>query len=484
MSASWTWSNYEGRWQLQHSSLRLVLAISAMSCGSVSALEVQTGFDLIHGPDTTIEGLHRLYMGYSLQDDLSIGQSIYSAAVGDAGGAFFWGYEVVKAWPLFGSVDVYASGFLGGGGGASQVTGDGLMLRYGIGLDARLSRKWGITGGFSHIAINGGDEAASAFSVGLSYSAGAAQYSWESLPIRSVAVRSSLVSFGSSLTRAGLPQPDLVLVGAEFSFMGGPTGEYFFAADGAARGGEGYMQVMSGMRGSSRLGPISAFYEGSLGFGGGGDVDTDGGILMQAGIGFGVNIGRDVAVEIMLSEQIAPQSGSKGSVATLRLARVLGSEHSFEDVSLPGHNWQFSTGVTQQFPNSDFRNTPSRTGRPLMQESSVDMFFGERLYLTGNAQTVLGGNAAGYAIGLVGLGYRSRINATTTWAIEGHVGAAGGGSVAAHGGAIYSIRGEIDYWIKPSMAVSFGAGRISTFSGEGMAPDFLSVSMKIPFSTH
>ena len=178
-------------------------AMMVVSSGSAAALEVQTGLDVLQDPDTTIEGLHRLYMGYSIGDGLSLGQSLYSAAQGDAGGAFFWGYEAVKTWPILRSVDVYTSGFLGGGGGASQVSGDGLMLRYGLGLDVSVSKNWGIIGGLSHIAIDGGDEGATAMSIGLSYSAGASDYSWEGLPIYSVAARSSLGSFGEEVTRGG-----------------------------------------------------------------------------------------------------------------------------------------------------------------------------------------------------------------------------------------------------------------------------------------
>ncbi len=40
-------------------------AMMCMSSGSAAALEVQTGLDVLQDPDTTIEGLHRLYMGYS-----------------------------------------------------------------------------------------------------------------------------------------------------------------------------------------------------------------------------------------------------------------------------------------------------------------------------------------------------------------------------------------------------------------------------------
>ena len=243
------------------------------------------------------------------------------------------------------------------------------------------------------------------------------------------------------------------------------------------------MQVMAGLRGRVHYGSLSIFAEGAAGFGGGGQVDTGGGLLLQGGIGAGIDLSRALRIEALLARQDAPQSGGVGTVATLRLARLFGG-HGADQMNAAVHRWRFSTGISQQYPNGDFR-TPSsgRTGRPMMQESSIDLLLGDRLYLTGNAQTVLGGDAAGYAIGLVGAGYQFDLSPRVSLSAEAHFGAAGGGSVAASGGAIYSVRGEVDYRIDDRMSASIGVGAMGTLSGGGMAPLFVTVGLKIPFET-
>ncbi|MBW6507592.1 MAG: hypothetical protein K0B00_12690 [Rhodobacteraceae bacterium] len=54
-----------------------------------SDLVVGTSLEAIVDPKTAIEGLHRVYVGTELWPGLSVGQAFYSAAMGDAGGAFF-----------------------------------------------------------------------------------------------------------------------------------------------------------------------------------------------------------------------------------------------------------------------------------------------------------------------------------------------------------------------------------------------------------
>ena len=56
-------------------------------------LEVATSYEAFDAGSSKIKSLNRLFAGAEVLPGLTFGQSIYSAAEGDAGGAFFWGFE-------------------------------------------------------------------------------------------------------------------------------------------------------------------------------------------------------------------------------------------------------------------------------------------------------------------------------------------------------------------------------------------------------
>ncbi|MEY4721028.1 MAG: hypothetical protein RIQ46_753 [Pseudomonadota bacterium] len=459
-------------------SLPLAFA-AALAAGPASAYQVETGFDRIQAPDTAIHGLHRLYLGHDAGGGFSFGQAIYSAASGDAGGAFFWGYEAAQAWSLGDRLSIRANGFIGGGGGAGQVTGDGLILRLGLSLGYRITDTTTLTAGLARIGIDGGDGAATALSLGLAYGPAGA---WSDAGrLRSIALRAGLADFGYAPGRSGSAQPDLALVGAEFALHGGPTGEWFIAAEGAARGAEGYMQVLGGLRQRAAFGALSAFAEGAAGFGGGGDVDTGGGALVQLGAGLGLALSPALDLEVALTRQWIPDTGQAATAATLRLARVF---HRNADEAGTAQDWHLSTGLSQQFPNAGFRKSADApNGKPLMQETSLDLMLTDATYLTGNAQTVLGGDAAGYAIGLLGLGRTISLSPRLDASVEALVGAAGGGGIATEGGAILGLRLELDTPLAPGLLANLAIGQYRTLQGDGMAPAFVTLGLKVPFRT-
>ena len=126
---------------------------AGLGLGPAAAFELGTGVDVISDPQTRIEALHRLYIGHEIGPGLSFGQSVYSAAKGDAGGAFFWGVEAVKVVPVSGPLSATAGLFLGGGGGAAQVVGDGFMTRAHVGLRYAASERLGYELGASWVKI-------------------------------------------------------------------------------------------------------------------------------------------------------------------------------------------------------------------------------------------------------------------------------------------------------------------------------------------
>ncbi len=120
----------------------------------------------------------------------------------------------------------------------------------------------------------------------------------------------------------------------------------------------------------------------------------------------------------------------------------------------------------------------------MLLESSLDLFLTDRIYFTGNAQTVAQGDAGGYAIGLLGFGYALPLNKTWTVSLEGHVGAAGGGGVDTGGGLVGAARIEVDYALKQNMALSVGVGKMQSLRGSGGArPLTVHLGLKTAFTT-
>ncbi len=458
----------------------LVAGVTLGPGAQAQGFEIETGFERLSSPQTLIEGLHRLYVGHRVTPNFSFGQGFYSAAMGDAGGAFFWGFEGALRLPLTERLSLGASGFFGGGGGASQVNGDGLMLRAGVSADYRLTPAWDLQLTASWIRIAGAPIDGAAFGIGFRHHQGDRQAATSDLAAVSV-VTTGFVAPSGVLTRSGGAQPTVALEGVQAMFALAPNTRLTFGAAGAAMGAQGYMQVMAGVRRSLPLGRGALFVEGSAGFGGGGDVDTGSGLLVQAGVGLSTPVSRSFDLELTLGAMVAPTGGFRAAALSLGLVRAFERPGS---VPQGGQRWAYSGGFSMQQTAPGFFNGANPAAYVVMQESSLDYFVGERVYVTGNGQTTVQGGAAGYAIGMVGLGYAMPLGARWTLSFEGHLGAAGGGGVNTAGGIIGGLRAEVDYRVTDRWSLSLGLGRLTTLRGAGMAPNILTLGVKIPFVTH
>jgi len=89
----------------------LAALLTILSVQSAPALEIESDFNYIKSSKTTIKGLHRLFVGVPIGETLSFGQSLYSGAIGDGGGAFFWGFEGVKRFSISPQWSLALSGF-------------------------------------------------------------------------------------------------------------------------------------------------------------------------------------------------------------------------------------------------------------------------------------------------------------------------------------------------------------------------------------
>ena len=193
------------RGDLKNRLVEIASFLTLISVESATALEIENDFDYLRSPDTTITGLHRFFVGIPVGENLSFGQSLYSGASGDGGGAFFWGFEGVKRLSVTPRWSLAFSGFLGGGGGASQVVGDGTMSRVGVTGEYALTSNWNARAGVSHISISCAPINDWSSSFGLRYLITPRPKSndFNGLKLARASVRTSRFQFPNALSRSG-----------------------------------------------------------------------------------------------------------------------------------------------------------------------------------------------------------------------------------------------------------------------------------------
>ena len=449
----------------------IVAAICATPIAGRTA-EFQTGFDIFEAPKTEISSLSRVYVGQVFSDRFSLGQALYSASSGDAGGAFFWGGEFVGKLP-FGPGKLSFGGFIGGGGGAAQISGNGLLLRVHTGYEFPLRRTLAVEAGASWISVSGAAINDPTLYIGLNTSSAPLSPAAPT-KLRSASLSAQTISPGSSKTRSGGVQSELALVGGEVSFSTDTDWEPSLHAAGAARGGEGYMEVLGGLRRRAELGWGSAFAGAQMGFGGGGDVDTGGGLLFGAELGAGLRLSRALDVEAVVGWITAPNGDIKGGSAGLRMVRVF-HRNDGEVSALP--RIIVGTSLSQQLGSTGFMKSGA-TRNPLMYDSAIDMFVSPNTYLTVSAQTTVAGEVSGYAIGQIGVGHEIPFSNTWNAALEAYIGTAGGGGVDTSGGLIGGLRAELDYRLSQKTRLSMGLGGLSTLRGKGMESATMQIGLK------
>jgi hypothetical protein len=463
----------------------LTALLTMLSIQPAPALEIENDFNHIKTPKTTIKGLHRLFVGVPIGETLSFGQALYSGATGDGGGAFFWGFEGVTRFPISPQWNLALSGFFGGGGGAGQVSGDGTMFRFGAVGEYALTPNWSARAGVSHISISGAPIDDLAPSVGFRYQVSPKPRSngAESLKLARVSFRTSKLQFPSALSLSGMPQAQLRLMGAEASFSISNDYETFLGADGAVSGGDGYMHVIGGLRKRWRLGPISLLGQSSVGFGGGGSVDTGGGLIAGASGGIAFPMGDNFDLDLTYGKIKSLSSGITGNRTQLSLSRVFKRGPTRKNYG-EHQQWQVGLGISIQPPNNYYMKSQSNVGIfPVMQESSVDYFISTKTYFTGNAQTTISGGVAGYAVGLIGLGHEFNLGKVWRLSPEAHIGAAGGGGVNVGKGLLGGARVEADYILNSDSSLSLGLGILRSFDG-GLNVPIVQLGFKNRFKTY
>jgi len=460
-------------------SLRAAAALLALATpASAEGLVFRLGLDSLSNKQSAIEGIAGMSLLAVNQRGFYVGESIYSAALGQGGGFFVGGIELGKTTPIGERFFWDASLFIGGGGGASQVPGDGLMLRpqlhFGVNLGtARLGAgvAWTRVSGSAISSPSFGITLSRPLDLAINETAGGVELAQMRARYR------PYIPLGST-KRNGQPLTMMHMIGAEMIFAKSDRRESFLAANGAVAGdAEGYADWQLGQRYLLGQGAFRAYGEAAFGIAGGGAVETGGGLVASVGAGLRWQP-RRLGVELGVSA-ITSITGD-----FLVISPALNIGLAFGGGARQSTDWQISTGLTQQFPNAAFRKPGVvNTGSPLMIDTKIDLFLNENLYMSGQAYTALAGGAGGYQIGLIGLGYRLKLAPRWSLSGEGFVGAGGGAGVDTKGGLLLAYGVDLDYALSERLYLTLGAGQVRTLQGSGMAPLTANIGFKVPFTT-
>lgn len=467
--------------------LRLALAFILLSTPVLAErpnLVFRLGLDAYTLDQSAIAGLSGMSLFVVNKRGYYFGESIYSAALGQGGGFFVGGVEAGK-YTAFGRQYFWdASVFVGGGGGASQVPGNGLMLRPQLqfGIDTGRVR---LGAGVAFTSVSGSAISTPSFGITLSRPLDLALVNGENGQAGGTEFLMMRASYRPyfplhSVKRNGVELQPMQLIGAEMVFAHSDVSESFIMAHGAVGGdAEGYADWLLGQRFFTGTSALRAYAEVAAGVGGGGAVDTGGGLIVSAGAGLRWQPGR-LGVELGVNALASLNGDFTALSPTLKLGLEFGGGRR----ALARTDWQISSGLTQQHPNAAFRKPGvANQGVPLMIDTKLDLFLSEQIYLSGQAYTALAGGAGGYQIGLVGLGWRVPLAPRWALSTEVFVGAGGGAGVDTKGGLLIAYGVDVDYALNDAMFLTMGAGQVMTLKGGGMAPMTTNIGVKFPFTT-
>jgi len=418
---------------------------------------------------------------------------MYGAMRGERGGFITLGPALEVAQDFDQLWSYHAGLFVGAGGGhgANDLAGGGLMIREDAGVSFSLSSAGRFGFGWSHVHFPSGSIASTQPYFQYEYQFYSAYHSgWSTLAMEDA---SSGVETASSQTeeiaatmhryflRENSPGYRSDAKGSSMHLLGIGWTSYlndqWFAnveSAGAVGGNSnGYMQVLAGGGYRFRLGRYSGMkLFASAGPAGGGGIDTGGGLLFKAGVSVSQTIVRKTGVEISVSQLRAPSGvfSARGIAAKL--------------------NYQFDTPVVSEgdvplnvfsefeprklrirFVNQSYFKASDRWRNQYVDRTvsnlgvQLDYFFSPSSFVTGQGLAAYAGDAGAYMTGQLGVGRRWSLSDRWFAEGEGLIGAAGGGGLEVGGGLVGQANASLGYQVSNMFSVITSVGHIQAWRG-------------------
>lgn len=459
-------------------------------------------------PGSETMGMVGANLLFDVNEQVRLGVGSYGAVRGDRGGFITLGVAGEVRQRLSASWLGHAGLFVGAGGGRGgvELAGGGLMVRSDVGLTYETARYGNVGFGISHVTFPSGVIRSAQPYVLYEYTfhsllggrgmALPSRGQTASADLASRAQEFSLVTrtyriADSVLQDDGRPQHDsMQLLGVEWlSYM---DDRWFvkLEADGAMGGNSaGYMQILAGAGYRlplTRQAALKAHV--AAGPAGGGNVDTGGGLLFDAGLAWQQQLTRRTALELAVSEVRAPSRSFKAHSLALKLNYQFDLPAAGADpVAWPALAGLDAVPLRVRVANQTYVKGSAnwRNGDPDQSVSNLgvqlDYFVSPHWFLTGQGLAAYAGKAGAYMTGQLGAGTQWPI--TDRWFVEGEalVGAAGGGGLAMGDGLSGQVNVGVGYRLSKSLSLMATAGQISALRGD-MKAKVLGVSLGYEFT--
>lgn len=495
--------------RLSTSLLGASVALGALGCRIASAeersaLEVAPAQLRVNAERATLPlgeklGLVGTTYLLDLPSGLSIGPGVYSAVQGRRGGFFTIGGEIAWRFARRGPLSLEAGLYVGGGGGGAAAVGSGLVLRPHVDLLWNFSS---VSAGLSASRLLFPDGGIDSHQLGLVVTA---RTDFRYVPSERLGLNvdspgRSGVGFDRLLGVLTVYRPQagarrvsgsalssaIGLVGVraerflEPNRLGFRTYWGLEAAGAGSGGAAGYAEYLADAGAEFANGQSSRWgVRVGVGAGGGGDVDTGGGLLAKAGVYGRLRLTPTLHLQIEAGRATAPQGSLRARYAAASVVWVADDTAAPERLRKATRT-EWSTGVESYVARRV--NGPPRA----LQAASLkgNLFLGDELYATGQANSAFAGGAGAYMVGLVGLGVQVPLGSRLHGGFEALVGAGGGGGVSTQGGAIAQAKAYAGVALGRSLSLRAGVGRLKSLRGtstEGLDSVVWDVSLVFTF---
>lgn len=443
--------------------------------------------------DMGMLGIYYDFFPFQTIEQFYLGIGSLGALHGERGGFFTGGLSAGWLQPIVKNHMIDIGAHLAGGGGADAFPGNGMILRTHVGYEYLIddfSLRTGIAQTKFIQTTNPNDTDTHPY-FGISFSnnfinsflSKAPLFSNSGYSTTSFEIAPAMMTYSPKdniYLRSGSKQDQTAaLLGMQVNWFNSSSNLYgtvgFY---GAGNGGiDGYATVLGGLGWRHKLTRhIYLDAKGMIGMGGGGDVDTGGGLYYQPMLGAGFILSKDFSLNILAGQTLADDGGFEANTLLLALnwtPNVITPNSN--NTSLSGGkydsvNWRAFVDHKTYLPSDGILD---KNGQPY--EDSINLLgFGiekpitKYISLSGRGYGAWTGDVGAYAEGLFGVQvHTANLMSNYDLQLEARydIGVAGGGGMEVGDGVINQLIAGVRYQLIENMFVRAEYGKMQAVDG-------------------